>query len=110
MTTHLTFRERVQRIRDWAVGPGGWLMDSDQDEEYARIDWELDHPPPSKGNVYRLEGASGFGYVFRDEWGWAANTHVGDHSRTRHYTDFYDALIAVEHDIDGKASDWKGIT
>jgi hypothetical protein len=33
-----------RRIKDWAVGPGGWLADSDRDANYARIDWELDHP------------------------------------------------------------------
>lgn len=106
----MRFRERVQRIRDWAVGPGGWLMDSDRDEEYARINQELDQATwPSKTDVYRLEGTNGFGYVLHDQWGWATHTIKGDDPQTRHYTDFYDALIAVEHEIDGKASDWKGL-
>ena len=30
------------RIRDWAVGPGGWLADSDLDEYLAAVDQELD--------------------------------------------------------------------
>ena len=30
------------RIKDWAVGPGGWLADSDLDEELDAVDQELD--------------------------------------------------------------------
>jgi hypothetical protein len=31
-----------RRIRDWAVGPGGWLADSNLDAQLSAVDIELD--------------------------------------------------------------------
>jgi hypothetical protein len=35
-------RGMLSRLRDWAIGPGGWLADSNLDEQLSAVDVELD--------------------------------------------------------------------